>query len=280
MLRVLSCSQADAKVIGNLLPSVKFDFFCHGRLLQILANARRACGLRTGCRSLRLQCIPFSGKPGSSDQMFPLFSTAHLSRTLQVAAGLLCCLHLQASSITLDFENLTDLEAVDSQFEGLSFQNAIALATGISLNELEFPPRSGSVVISDDGAPITILFSSPVPSVSGSFTYTTPLTLTAFDAANQQVAQAISAFGNNLACLAGPPCSGDLASSPNELLGVTFASGIFSLTIVGDRLGGSFALDDLVLGAAETIPEPPSIYLSLIALGALFMLRRRDSQNL
>src|SRR5690349_13625544 len=87
--------------------------------------------------------------------------------------------HLGAA--ILDFEGLADGELITSQFPGLTFSNSVALQAGVGLNEFEFPPVSGNTVISDDGGLISIMFATPVTSVSAYFTYLVPLTLRAFD---------------------------------------------------------------------------------------------------
>ena len=135
------------------------------------------------------------------------------------------------------------------------------LTAGISLNEFEFPPCSGVNVASDNGGPISIFFDSPVLAVAGYFTYAVPLTLTAFDAGNNQVGQAFSLFASNLAL------SGDAGSSPNESLSISFSGGISSVTITGDPAGGSFTLEDAAY--TSTVPEPSSILLFLTAAGVL-----------
>ena len=197
-------------------------------------------------------------------------------RALPIFLGLLLCSQTKAGLITLDFESLTDLEQVTSQFSGLTFQNTIAFASGTiggTLNEFEFLPQSGFIVVSDDGGPITITFATPVLSLSGYFTYLAPVTLMAFDGGSNQVGQVVSAFNNNLAL------SGDPGSSSNELLSVAFAAGIASVTIAGDQFGGSFTLDDLTLETPDEVPEPASILLSLTALGTLIGFRRHSTRN-
>lgn len=123
-----------------------------------------------------------------------------------------------SETAVITFDGLPDGTVLTTQYSGLSFFNATILTAGLSLNEFEFPPRSGANVVSDNGGPITILFSTPVLSFSGYFTYLNPLNLIAFDSSNKQIATSHSLFSNNLACPAGPPCSGHLGSATNELL--------------------------------------------------------------
>src|ERR1035441_4544505 len=181
-----------------------------------------------------------------------LMSGAALT-ALVVLAVILLPVPLKAATITIDFEGFPDSTSLTTQYLGLTFQNATILTSGISLNEFEFPPHSGSNVVFDDGGPISISFSSPILSFSGFFTYAEPLVLAAFDAGSSQVGSAVSAFSSNLAL------SGDTGSSPNEFLQVSFAGGISSVTISGDPAGGSFTMDDATYNS--TVPEPSSIFL-------------------
>lgn len=174
----------------------------------------------------------------------------------------------KVDAATIDFEGLSDSTTVTAQYPGLTFTNAIVLTAGISLNEFEFPPRSGTNVLSDNGGIITITFAAPVTSFSGYFTYLTTLTLTAFGASSNQLGQTGSSFSSNLAL------SGDPGSSPNEFLTLTFASGISSVTIAGDPAGGSFVLDDLMYQAATIAsPEPTSLLLLATGLVTLALLK-------
>lgn len=177
-----------------------------------------------------------------------------------------------ALALSIDFETLADGAAVTNQFAGVSFSNATALQAGFSLNEVDFPPHSGSVVVSDEGGPMTLLFSSPVTQVSAFFTYVVPsplkLTLTAWDAFDAFLGSTLSAFSSNAAL------SGDPGSAPNEFLQLAFA-GIAKLTISGDPGGGSFVLDDLSFTPkALPVPEPATAALTAIALAGLLARRR------
>jgi PEP-CTERM motif len=178
-----------------------------------------------------------------------------------------------AAPITIDFDNLAELEAVTSQFAGLTFTNATVLTAGSTLNEFEFPPASGANVVFDDGPGITITFDDAVFSVSGLFTYVAPVTLTALDANHAVLGAVSSAFATNLAL------SGDSGSSPNELLQFASLTAIASIQILGDPAGGSFVLDNL---SASDVPPPAPVpepgTLSLVALGSIGLiqsLRRR-----
>lgn len=59
----------------------------------------------------------------------------------------------RASATTVEFEGFADSTVLSAQLPGLTVSNAIVLSAGISLNEFEFPPRSGANVASDSGGP-------------------------------------------------------------------------------------------------------------------------------
>jgi hypothetical protein len=172
----------------------------------------------------------------------------------------------------INFDSLTDLNSVTTQFSGLTFSNATALTAGISLNEFEFPPLSGSNVVFDDGGPMFIAFGNPIIGFSAYFTYSSPLILQGIDAGNNIVATATSVFSSNLAL------SGDLGSSSNEFLQLAYAPGISGIRITGDASGGSFTIDNVSYTTKATtasVPEPSSICLLLTGMAGLFGLRKR-----
>jgi hypothetical protein len=171
---------------------------------------------------------------------------------LLAAAGPAC---LKADIITIDFEGFPDGTSLSTQYPGLTFSNTTIITAGISLNEFEFPPYSGTNAALDDGGPIFIAFASPILSFGGYFTYAEPLTLAALDSTSTQVASATSAFSNNEALSAG---------------------GVSSVTITGDPGGGSFVMDDVTYTTPEaTVPEPGSIFLLLTGTAGLLAFRKR-----
>ena len=170
------------------------------------------------------------------------------------------------AQFTIDFEGLSDSTALATQIPGLTFSNAVVLTSGITLNEFELPPHSGSNVAVDDGAAMQIVFDSPVTLASAFFTYTVPLTLTAFDGAGNVVATAQSLFSSNLAL------SGVAGSSPNERIDLGAATGFSRLVIAGDTGGTSFAVDDL---SVSVVPEPSTLASLLFGLAVLATRGRR-----
>jgi len=181
-----------------------------------------------------------------------------VKKPLLLIAAVLSMPPLLAGPLT--FEDLSDGELLGSQYPGMTWAGAIVLTAGISLNEFEFPPYSGSHVASDYGGPMSVSFAAPVMRFAGYFTYAWPLTLIAFDALDNPVASAVSAFWSNLAL------SGDPGSSPNEWLAVEHSWGIHRALISADPSGGSFTLDDASILA---IPEPGTLGLGLIVLVGL-----------
>jgi hypothetical protein len=175
-----------------------------------------------------------------------------------------------ATSLAIDFESLDDSEVLTTQIGGLAFANATALSAGVSLNEFEFPPRSGTNVVFDDGGGIDIVFESLQGFVGGYFTYLVPITLTAFDSSDNILGATSSSFPSNLAL------SGDAGSSANEFLSLSFA-GISRVLIAGDLSGSSFVLDDLTLRAPTEVPEPSTISILLPLLSSWWLCTRRRS---
>jgi hypothetical protein len=173
---------------------------------------------------------------------------------------------LSAAPIVIDFEGLDDLTSVGSLIPGVTFSNATVLTAGLSLNEFEFPPRSGSNVVLDDGGAMRLDFATPVLGFSGYFTYLTSLTVQAFDSSDLLLGAVSSAFITNTAL------SGDVGSSPSELLSLSF-DGISSLIITGDPLGGSFTLDDVSYEESASVPEPSM--LLLLGTGLAVAVRNR-----
>jgi hypothetical protein len=167
-----------------------------------------------------------------------------------------------SSADVVDFEKLSDSEIVTNQYAGLSFTNAVALSSGLSLNDAEFPPYSGSNVAFDNNGSMSITFSSQVKTVGGYFTYLEPITLIGYNDSNQPVATTSSLFSTNTAL------TGDAGSHPNEYLSVSFASGISQVTIAGNPNGSSFALDNLTY--VSSVDEPSILAMWLLGTGLVW----------
>jgi hypothetical protein len=179
---------------------------------------------------------------------------------------------LSAAPILIDFEGIADLTSVDSLIPGVTFTNGTVLqsgAVGGSLNEIDFPPVSGTGVVFDGGGPVRIDFAAPIDLFSGYFTYVAPLSIQAFDAGNGLLGTVSASSANNL-------------GAPNELLSFALA-GISSVIITGDPLGGSFTLDDVSYQTQATdvtvVPEPGTVLLLGTGLAVLARKRQRARQS-
>ena len=178
-----------------------------------------------------------------------------------------------AATIFIDFEGM--LEATTPAVSGVTFTNATVLTAssfgGSTLNDADFPPTSGGSVAGDIvsidlttgdvvlGGPMILVFSNPIASFSGWFSYNTALTLTGLNGVTP-VASANSAAGSNL--------------GSSELISLAFAGGITRVEILGDPAGGSFTVDDITAEEAVVVaPEPASMWL--LGLGTAALVRRR-----
>ena len=170
-----------------------------------------------------------------------------------------------AATISINFEGPSDSTFISTQYPGVTFSNAIILKSGISLNELDFPPRSGVNVASDSGGGMSLIFSTPVQNFLAYFTYTVPVTLQAFDSSNRLLTSVRSLFATNTVS------GGVLGSNPNELIQVASAPGLSRVVITGDPAGSSFVLDDasFTTGQATSTPAEPS---SMVLTGLVVLL--------
>lgn len=142
---------------------------------------------------------------------------------------------------TLDFETLSDLEDVDNFYQhlGVTFEGAVVLSQGVSLNYLHFPPRSGINVIydrSDGDGTITARFDDtiigPVHRVGGYVTGNTNITMRAYNASAQLLGQ-VETGGPNFAP----------EGTPNMQLELTSDQHI--ARVVFSDSGNTYTVDDL-----------------------------------
>ncbi len=145
--------------------------------------------------------------------------------------------------ITLDFDNLYDLEWVTDQFAhlGISFYGATVLGQGGSLNYLGFPPHSGLNVLYDDpveSGRITVTFDQAIATnvtlVGVYVTGNRNVTMTAYDAADN-VLGVDETGGDNHAP----------AGIPNKLLQLSTLQPIKKVVFFnGGERGNTFTIDD------------------------------------
>jgi hypothetical protein len=196
-----------------------------------------------------------------------------------VLLSLLCIVfgssaYADSTPVTIDFESLSDSTVINSSYAslGVTFTNAVVATAGISLNEIDFPPHSGSNVSVDALGPITLTFSTPVSAFLGYFTYTEQLSLTGYNAGDQVVASVASLFSANYTSSGNPP---------NELIQLDYSGGITQITIAGDIAGGSFAMDDITYTPVNSnpVPEPETFLLLGCSLICLFIFRKLFSYS-
>ena len=166
----------------------------------------------------------------------------------------------------IDFETLADLTSVGGFYgsQGVTFQSAISLTAGASLNELDFPPHSGSVVIGDDvlnnGDPMLLNFSTPVNSLSAFFAYSSQLRFTAYDAGGNLLGTFNTLSGSHLGSM--------------EEISIPFSD--IALLDISGTVANSFTMDDLSFQPNASVPDITAT-LPLLGTASLMLwgLRRR-----
>ncbi len=185
----------------------------------------------------------------------------------------------QAAVVTIDFEGASFVEftSAGSAVSGVTFANDWVLKSGSTLNEVDYPPRSGSQVVSDNTGPIEVSFASGMVSVGAYLTYTERVVLEAFDGAGVSLGQIDSLYSENFGSATGPG-----VGTPNEFVSFSDAAGrIRSVRFSGNALGGSFTLDDLTFDDGRTgqVPAPPTLLLAGLCLALVASTRRRSSSQ-
>lgn len=179
---------------------------------------------------------------------------------------------LAASATVITFEGFPDLTVLTNQDfgNGVTFAGATVLSAGGSLNSGNFPPHSGINVVYNPSGPMQLNFTTASDFFSGYFTYNQQLTVTAYDSANQQVDQVISACAANYV--------GSGCGAANEFLEVTDPGNIAYVVITGGG-GNNFTLDDASFTGSRDpgLPEPATLVMLLGGLGSLALSRRRKT---
>jgi hypothetical protein len=186
---------------------------------------------------------------------------------------------LPVASQPITFEGWADGTVLTTQYPNVDFNGAVVLGPA-SLDQSDpitgqlwvpYPPHSGTNVIYDPNAPLTLTFSSPVSFVSGYFTYADGLVMQAYDSSNDLLATAQGAYLYNWVAAPSDPTPNP---SPNELVGITLSSPVISSVVISsvdNMLGfGAFTADDISFTGSvnlSPVPEPSSVIL----LGAAFL---------
>jgi len=190
-----------------------------------------------------------------------------LRSAVLVAALALIATPVAAAPILIDFDTLTEGDT-PGLLSGVTFDSAMVLTAGVSLNEIEFPPNSGLNVVFNLLSELRLDFTDGVSNVGGYFTYVGALTLSAFDASNNLLGVATSLHNENYATSGNPA---------NELLQIASTTAIAYVTIGSAAGPGTFVLDDLSFEVAEDgggntdpnppVPEPATVTLMLLGAG-------------
>jgi hypothetical protein len=193
-----------------------------------------------------------------------------LRSALLVAGLAVMATPVSAAPILIDFESLAEFDT-PGLLSGVTFNGAMVLTAGSSVNEIEFPPTSGVNLVYNLLSELRLDFVDAVSNVGGYFTYVGTLTLSAFDASNNLLGVASSLHAENYASSGNPA---------QELLQFTSTEAIAYVTIGSAAGPGSFVLDDLSFEVAEgggdpnpPVPEPATV--SLVLLGAAFAAGRQ-----
>lgn len=186
----------------------------------------------------------------------------HPSRSILLSTFLFIYLFITvpAQATLITFEGLTDNLSLSNEIPGLTFNGATVQTAGISLNEFDFPPKSGDNVTIAFTNLLEITFADMMDTVSGYFTYADSLTFSIYDTNGGLLASSQSAGVSNL--------------GSNELITLS-SQGIALLRI---NSNSNFTLDDLSYSNASVpVPEPSTILL--FAIGIIGLGVSRLTQN-
>lgn len=183
------------------------------------------------------------------------------------------------TSEPITFEGWPDGTVLTTQYANVNFNGAVVLGPASLVTSdpvtgqpwVPYPPHSGTNVIFDPNAPLTLTFSSPVSFVNGYFTYANGLVMQAYDANHDLLATAQGAYLYNWVAAPSDPTPNPPA---NEFIGISLNSPEISSVVISsvdNTLGyGAFTADDISFTGSidlNPVPEPSSMVL----LGAAFL---------
>lgn len=177
------------------------------------------------------------------------------------AIALTLCLGLAcngAAAMPVHFEQFTDTFPLTNEVSGLTFSGGNVLTAGVSLNEFDYPPSSGSNVLAALLGSLTVNADTPFDQFSASFTFEDSLNFSGFDNLG------------NLLFIFDSPVASNLGS--HTLIGQS-APGIASL-VVASQSGTPFTMDDFDIGVSS-VPEPGTLGLLTLGAAAGATVRRR-----
>ena len=176
----------------------------------------------------------------------------------KAVVGLLGLLYVPALALAqlpvVDFEVLPEGQSAGSQIAGVSFTNATVLQSAASLNEAEYPPKSGSKVACDVGGPMRIVFSKPVKTFTAYVTHAQALT-----------AKMIAGNGGTItqSSVSGDNRQGS-SKTPNEAITLSWDGGFTTVELSSAPGGTSFTVDDIT--TQPYIAPPPTFFLDTTSL--------------
>ena len=159
-----------------------------------------------------------------------------------------------AQAPVLDFEGLPEGQAAGTAISGVSFTNATVLQSAASLNESEYPPRSGTKVVCDIGGPIKVVFSQSVKSFTAYITHSQTVTLKLL-ASNGGVISQTTVAGDNRQ---------GSGKAPNEAIQLTSDAGFTQVELSSAPGGSSFTMDDI--STTLFVPPAPRFFTDMTSL--------------
>lgn len=171
-------------------------------------------------------------------------------------------------AVTINFETLPDSYDVGSFYHasyGVDFQSAISLTAGYSLDQIDFPPHSGIMVVGDnvanDGDPMVLTFVNPVNHISAYFAYGSQLTFSAYNSNNILIETYVTPV--------------DFYLGADQFISLS-ASGVSRLDIAG-ATADSFIMDDLSFtqNMPANIPDGGAT-ITMVGIGMVFLLLMRE----
>lgn len=180
--------------------------------------------------------------------------------TKAFAIALTLCLNLAckgAAAMPIDFEQFTDSFALTNELSGLSFSGGTVLTAGVGLNEFDYPPSSGSNVLTAFLGSLTVRADTPFNHFSANFTFDEVLNFSGFDG-----------LGNLLFSFNSP-----VASNLGSFTPIGYGAPDIASLVVASHSGTPFTLDDLDVGVAS-VPESGTLGLLTLGIVAGAMVRR------